>query len=285
MLWVYLLILGLIWGTSFIGITKAVAGMPPANVAFGRITVAAVVLGALALWRGGFNLSWRAWLFAGAAALLSNALPFVLLAYGQQSVASVVAGVFMAALPLMVLPLSHFLIPGERLTPGKLLGFGIGFLGVLWLLSPALLAVHQPEQSTLGLLAVFGATVCYAFGSITMKRAPKSDPIAFAAGAMLLAALMLTPFIHLEWPSRTDSLVAVAYLGLFPTGLGLVIMLRVLAEAGPPFLSLVNYQVPVWAMLFGALVLNEQVAPQLGGALVLIVLGVAVSQWRGRGAA
>ena len=138
--WLRIGALGMIWGSSFMAVTIAIAGFGPITVAAARIVIGAVIL--LVLLRlMGLSLpsikgadGRKVWLAAFGFGVLSMALPFFLLSWGQLYVASGFAGVTMAAVPLLVLPLAHFLIPGEQLTPRETLGFVIGFAGVIVLI-------------------------------------------------------------------------------------------------------------------------------------------------------
>ena len=285
--WVRLATLGLIWGGSFPLVEVALEGFAPMTLAATRLGLAALMLVPLSFFYGGLPRGARVWVYALGVAIFANALPFSLLSWGQTYVTAGVAGVAMAVMPLMALPLSHLLVPGERMSARGMLGLGIGFIGVLVLIGFETLAqLGGGSVEVLGQLACLAATVCYVLGSITIKRAPPAHPIAFAATAMLLAALIAIPvayWIEIEGvpalPSAKAS-AAMVVLALGPTVIALMLMLKVLRTAGPPFLSLVNYQVPVWATVFGALFLGEKIEPRLAVALVLILIGVAISQGR-----
>ena len=289
--WLRIGLLGMIWGSSFMAVSVAITGYGPITVAAGRIAIGAVILLALIRIMGLSLPSTRGadgrkvWLAAFGFGVCSMALPFFLLSWGQHYVASGFAGVTMAAVPLLVLPLAHFLIDGERLTPRKTLGFVIGFAGVI-----VLIGLDAFKSSGLGLepfarLACFGAAACYAFGGIITKLSPKVDPIAFAATATMLAAIVIVPAaIALEGvPAEhpTTPLLAVIFLGIVPTAIANLLLVSVIRSAGPSFLSLVNYQVPVWSVIFGALFLNEVLPARTFVALALIMLGLAVNQrWK-----
>ena len=283
--WVRLAALGLIWGGSFPLVEVALEGFAPMTLAATRLALAAAMLVPLSFAYGGLPKGRAVWAFAFGVAVLSNALPFALLSWGQTHVTAGVAGVAMAVMPLMALPLSHLLVPGERMTSRGLIGLGIGFIGVLVLIGfDTLSQLGGAGVAVLGQFACLAATVCYVLGSITIKRAPKAHPIAFAATAMLLAAAIGVPVaLYLEgvptMPSINPAL-AMLVLAIGPTVIALMLMLKILTTAGPPFLSLVNYQVPVWATVFGAAFLGEKIEPRLAAALVLILIGVAISQSR-----
>jgi drug/metabolite transporter (DMT)-like permease len=285
--WARLLLLGLVWGGSFIGTAAALESFGPMTVAAARLTLAA---GCLLIWarlRGALppRLSdRRIWAFALAVAVLSNAAPFALLSWAQQHVPANLAAVFMAFLPLMVLPMSHFLTPGERMTPRKLAGFALGTVGAVVLIGPAPLAdLGGGGAKLLAEAACFGVMAFYACGSIAAKRAPSCDSVAFGAMVLTLAAAMVAPAaLLLERPFAHApgwrSVGGVLWLGLLSTGLAQVLLLEVLRRAGPPFLSMVNFMIPIWAMIFGATLLGEKVEPRALAALALTFGGVAVAQ-------
>jgi len=247
--WVRLAALGLIWGASFTAVGVAIDDYEPLTIAAIRLIIAALILVPIALWRHGVPSDARIWLFALIAAIVSNALPFTLLNWGQKFIASSVAGVFMAALPLIVLPLSHFFVPGQTMSMRKIVGLTLGFVGVLLLIG--LDALSQLGGGGYQLLAQLAAII--------------ATPIALSVEGMP------------EF-SGWVGLGALLYLGAVPTALAMVVLLVILDKAGPLFLSLVNYQVPVWAIVFGAIFLGEEIPARLGVALLMILIGVAISQ-------
>ncbi len=292
-IWLLLLLLGMIWGASFFGISLALASFGPISIAAIRVSIAAaiIVTVSFALGHGlpGIRSAdgRRTWLHCLGMALFSNAIPFALLGWGQIHVSSGFAGISMAVVPLLVLPLSHFLVPGAAMTGKKVLGFVIGFCGVIILIGPAeIVASGGSDTENIARMACILASLCYAIGGIITKLTPKGPVLAFSAAALVLGAAILVPaaliFEGLPTYVTLPSLVGVLYLGFFPTALATVMLVHIVKTAGPPFLSLVNYQVPLWAVLIGAVALNETVPPQMIYALGLILLGLAVSQFRMR---
>jgi drug/metabolite transporter (DMT)-like permease len=285
--WFLLVLLGLIWGGSFLGIAKALTGFGPLTIAAARIAIAAAILAAIALANGqglpptGTVIGRRIWLHCLGMGILSNALPFALLSWGQQRVSSGFAGISMAVVPLLVLPLAHVFVPGERMTPRKLIGFVIGFAGVVLLIDPG---GTTSGAAGLARLACIAASCSYAVGSIFTRLSPPGPYLSFGAGGLLIAAALIVPLaLAFEgWPAPPPlpALFGVLYLGIFPTALATVMLVYVVQSAGPSFMSLVNYQVPVWAVILGLVVLGEDLPPQFLGALALILTGLAVSQLR-----
>ncbi len=280
--WLSLLALGAIWGSSFLAAKLALEGLQPLTLAAARVTLGGLVL-LLAVRIAGRTLptGTRCWAAVLGFSVFSHALPFFLLNWAQQTVASSFAGVSMAAVPLFVLPLALMLVPGERFGWLKLTGLVLGFLGVVILIGPA--EVLSGPDAALPRLACVAASLCYALGGITTRLAPPMDQIGYSAAALTVAAILTIPgALLLEGvPAMPDAgaLTATLYLAVGPTAIAALILVRTIVSAGPTFLSLVNYMVPVWAILLGAIVLSEPLPGSFLIAGVLILIGVALSQW------
>ena len=289
--WLRLGVLGIIWGSSFMAVSIAIRDLGPLSVAAGRIGLGALLLLMLTYARGtGLpRLSGGdgplIWLAALGFGFFSMALPFFLLSWGQSYVASGFAGVTMAAAPLLVLPLAHFLVQGDQMTVPKSVGFVIGFLGVLVLIGMDAFKTLGNDLEPLARLACFGAAGSYAVGSIITRLAPKVNLMSFASAATLLASAMIVPMALIVEGVPDDistmPLLAVVFLGLVPTALANLLLVAVIRSAGPSFLSLVNYQVPVWSVFFGVVFLHESLPARTFVALALIMTGVLISQrWK-----
>lgn len=295
--WLLVGALGMIWGASFMGVSLALEGFGPITVAAGRITVGALALITVAratghrlpALRGKGGL--RVWAFAFALALFSNALPFFLLSWGQQYVTSGFAGITMAAVPLFVIGLAHVFVPGERLTQARVAGFVLGLAGVALLIGGEVFASTGAALEDVARLSCVGAAACYAIGSIFTRHAPPVPLPAFSAAALTAATVMIVPVaLLLEGVPALPvdaprSLAAMLYLGLGPTALATLILVRVIRSAGPGFLSQVNYHVPVWSVILGVTLLGETLPPQFILALGVILAGLAISRaraWRRR---
>ena len=285
--WLMIAVLGFVWGGTFLVTELALIGMTPFWIAASRISFAAVVM--TALWGArGFELFQTA---TGAktkttvlfVAALSSAVPFALLAWGQQYVTSGFAGVSMASVPLIVLPVAHFCLPGEQMSLRRLVGFCIGFIGVVMLIGgQAFVSTGTPLESA-GRIACVGAALCYSISSVVMRRLPAVDPIGLATLLLILAVPMIVVLALIvegmpPMPSQ-HILLILAFLGLVPTAAANLLRVLVVRSAGPVFMSLVNYQVPVWSVVLGALILTEPLPPELIGAMGLILLGVCISQF------
>ena len=288
--WALLIILGIIWGGSFMGAKLALTGFGPMTVSALRLVIATVMLVSFAyVFRNGLP-KWktatdkRIWLHIFGMGLFTNAIPFTLLNWGQLRVSSGFAGISMAVVPLMILPLAHFLVAGDQMNRRKVLGSIIGFIGVVILVGPArFMDTSGDTLEPIARLACVGAACCYAIGSIITRLCPPVGLLSYSAAGLLVGTMGMVPVaLYYEGVpalQETQALVGILYLGLFPTALATIILVYVINKAGPTFMSLVNYQVPIWAITFGVVFLGEGLPPSFLGALALILLGMGVSQW------
>ncbi|MGD8421775.1 MAG: DMT family transporter, partial [Gammaproteobacteria bacterium] len=180
--WALLMALVVLWGTSFMFTAIAVDSVDPAAVVFYRLGLGAVVLSLVVYARGdSLPLDWRAWAGFAIMAVAGNALPFFLIAWGQKSVDSGVAGMIMAIMPLLTMVFAHYFVAGETLNRYKLIGFALGITGVVLLLGPVFEGGGRAFQ---GGLAIFTAASCYAVNSILIKRLPRFSPMVGACGVL-----------------------------------------------------------------------------------------------------
>lgn len=283
--WIMVATLGLVWGASFLFIELALAEVGPYWLTASRILFAGLLTTAIWKMRGGrlYESDERAgWVPLLAVGVLSSALPFVAISWGQQFVTSGFAGVSMAAVALVVLPLAHFFVPGERLTLRKSLGFLIGFIGVAVLIGPEAFRSTGIDGELFGRFACLLGAACYAVSSVVMRRLPPVDPIGLSAVTLLIGAVPVTVLAAIvegvpPMPSAEVAMVILT-LGLVQTAAANLLRVMVIRSAGPVFMSLTNYQVPLWSVLLGVLLLGESVDASLFVAMGLILTGVFLSQ-------
>ncbi len=283
--WALVLLLGLVWGTSFLSISISLETLPPLTVAATRTALAAIVLVAiLPFFEGSLRdlSSGKIFVFTFLAGAIGYALPFVLLAWGQQFVPSAVAGIAMGTVPLLLVPLVFVFSPEEGIGPRRIAGLILGFVGLVLIVGPGATALDHP-RAIYGALACVGAAMSYAVASILTRRAPKVHPIPFAAGSMITAAVILIPLALVVEGIPEDvsarSLTAVIYLAALPTALAGAIRVRIIRTAGSLFMSMVSYMVPVWSVVFGVVLLSERLPANVFVALALILSGILLSQW------
>jgi len=287
--WLLLVALVAMWGSSFLFTKIAVAAIAPTDVVAGRFVLASLVLSTLlVVTRRRLPASGRLWLFIVAMALIGNCLPFWLITWGQQRIDSGLAGILMAIMPLATVMLAHFFVAGERLNRFKAGGFLIGFLGIVVLMGPAvLLELRGGGTVLLSELAVLAGALCYAVSSIIARRRPPSDALVVSTGVALAAFLVMAPASALTGPPDLgalplSALLAVVVLGVVSTATATVVYFNLITLAGPSFLSLINYLIPVWAVVIGMLLLGERPTWTAFAGLALILLGIALAETKGR---
>ena len=232
--WFLLIALGIIWGLSFMGVELALRSYTPLTIATFRIVFAALLLFALCIFTGNQlprvsdKNGKRILLHCLGMGLFSNAIPFTLLSWGQINVSSSFAGISMAVVPLVVLPLSHYLIPNQRMTKVKLIGFVIGFIGVVILIGPSSINFTTNSIIIFAQIACVLASVCYACGSIITKLAPTSNLLSFTSCSLLFAATAMLPItVYIDGLPAVNydlAFFGLIYLGLFPTALATIML-------------------------------------------------------------
>ena len=285
--WLLFGLLGFFWGSSYLFIRIGVdAGLAPftlvtLRLAIGFLLLASVVL--VARERPPRDL--RIYGHLVVIAVLSVALPFSLISWAEQSVASSLAAVINGAIPLVVIVIAATVLPDEPFTGGRLVGVLVGLAGVAILVGfdPGVLS----GTSVLPALALLGSTTSYAAGGVYARRflqGVKPMVIAvFEIGFALAIAAVLATVLDggIRLPTRTDAIFAVVWLGLLGSGLAFLINFRLLARWGATRTSLVAYLMPVVGLLLGAVVLHESVDLRivLGTALVIAGIGLVNLRW------
>lgn len=275
--------LGLIflWGTSFMFVSISLESFSPVGVVAMRVLLGSVVLG-IVLWVKCLTLprdlkSWSMFLLFG---LLGNLLPFSFISFGQQSVSSGVAGLLMASMPLFTMVLAHFLVPNERLNTYKLIGFCLGILGVLIIMYPS---IQGADNTFFGIVLILMASISYAVNSVIVRVLPQFNPIVAGVGMLFTGSLIIVPiWLYKDMPWQQDysqsAVLATIWLGIGPTGIATLLYFAVIRNAGPTFLSNINYVIPVVAYFAGALVLHEMIEWQSLAALALILVGIGLAR-------
>ena len=283
--WLGMLSLVIMFGSAFLFTKLAVQEFPPSLVTAGRIIIAALVLLIFSLARKeSFGFLYKHWFLLVALAFFGDCLPFYLISWGQQSVDSSIAGILMAVMPLTTIVLAHFFVQGEPLTINRVVGFFLGFVGVLVLLGPAALAkLESGEDMLFAMLAILGGAVSYAVNTVLAKRLPNGSFLAISTAVLIVASAMMLPMLftaNYGWEIEITSIesFSLILLGIFPTAIATIIYFAVIARVGPSFLSQINYLIPIWAILMGIVFLNESIGINAFIALVIILLGIAIAQ-------
>jgi drug/metabolite transporter (DMT)-like permease len=285
--WGLLAALVALWGSNFMFVKIGVATVPPATLVAARLVIGAAILVAVVRAMGHiFPPLGRAWVPYVVLAVVGNSLPFWLITTGQQSLDSALAGILMAIMPLTTLVLAHFFVAGERMTRNRLAGFLLGFAGIVVLMGPAALSgLGGAPVAILAQLCVLAGALCYATQSVLVRMMLKGNVMVASAAIIAIAALISLPIalvVDQPWnlsPSRA-SVYTVIWIGIGPTALATIVYLKLIGSAGPTFMSLTNYCIPVVALLLGMAILGEEPGANAYTGLVLILSGIALSQLR-----
>ncbi len=272
-----LALLTLIWGSSFMLIKIALDDYGPLQVAFGRIFVGALTLLAILLvTRERLPREPRVWINGSIIGLLMNAAPFSLVAWGEQRLGSVEAGIWNATTPLFVLVVL-LTLRSEHLTGRRIAGLLLGFAGVVVVLAPWQ-GVAGGEG--LGHLAFAGMAACYGLGTTLMRRVyagHASSATALSAVQLVCATIWMTiatlPTEGL--PSSTPGLVptlCVISLGALGTGIAYILFTKLVRSVGSATAASVTYLMPIVSTLLGVLVLSESIGwnEPVGTAVILL---------------
>jgi drug/metabolite transporter (DMT)-like permease len=272
-----LLALAAIWGASFMFIEIALDDLEPTTLMTGRLLVASLVLVSLMAARGIIGRLRRAGWRAFALGVINSAVPFTLIAWGQQHIDSGVAAIANATVPIWVALFAIWLAQSERASGLRIVGIVLGLVGV------AVLAGAQPEVGTwavVGTLAVVAASISYAIASIFLQRATERlDTITLSTATMLGATVALLPFGLAQAPHDLpgwQAAAAVVALGVAGTGIGILLFMKIISDYGSFRAGLVTYLLPVTALLYGAFLLDEEITAWMVVGLALILAGVAL---------
>jgi drug/metabolite transporter (DMT)-like permease len=285
--WLALVALSMLWGGSFLFAGIQVKWLPPFTIALVRVGLAAVILTALIHILGKRlpvdAATWRAFFVMG---LLNNAIPFSLIVWGQNYIASGLAAILNATTPIMTVIVAHFATDDEKITANRLLGVLTGFAGVVVLIGTE--SLKGLGTGVLAQLAVLLAATSYAFAGIYGRRFKPMgvEPIVTATGQVIASSTLLFPIaiiVDAPWtlaPPPIEVWLAALGMAVFSTVIGYVLYFRILASAGATNLLLVTFLIPISAIIMGAVGLGEHLAPRHFLGLAFIGLGLAAIDGR-----
>lgn len=300
--WAMFLTLAVVWGSSFLWIRLGLEdGLTPLALVSLRTFFAALLLGAVLLVRGGrLPLRWNLWkrmIFLGAT---NVAVPFALIAWGEQYIPSGMTSILNAMVPLFTMVFAAIALADEHITPARLTGLGIGFAGVVVMALPSLEAAGADQDAAMalaGMLAVACAAVFYGMASVYTRRRITGMPlieqsdgsfrapmtVEISLGSTLSAFVMVSALALvferpaggvLVMPGSALGWAAVVWLGLLGTGVAYLLYFRILERWGATRSTLVTYLIPVVAIGLGFLILEERLRPRELLGAVLIIAGV-----------
>jgi drug/metabolite transporter (DMT)-like permease len=282
--WFLLILLSAIWGGAFTLNKIALDLYTPEVIVAGRLIVGSAFLIVLIYFiykRFSFNLSQlNYYLFMS---LIGIVIPFIAIINGQRNIDSAMAGILMATMPITTILLSHFFLVDEKINQQKLIGFLISFFGVFILIYREDLFVNNSLSTTLisQLQVMLGSTL-YSIAAIYGKKYKMTDPVSASTGTILFATFfMLIYLIFIDESNVSIPTLLVNYnillLGILCTAIATIIYFQILQTAGASFLSIMNFLIPLWAILFGILILNDAFSWNYIFGLIIILAGIKLA--------
>ena len=282
-----LFILSAIWGSAFIAIKVSLNYFSPVSVASYRLIVASIFLLIFYI-IGKYKTSLNRTdlimlLFVG---VVGNFLPFYLISWSEQHIQSSTAGILMGVGPILTLILSHFFTKDDRFTYSKLISISIGFIGVLFIFEIDTLFNFGTANSLqlfskfLIIIAALGYMISNIVAYNTLKHI---DSFSITFFATLFGALVSVPFLLYSetiQPSYINftALLPILYLGIFPTALAFQLRYHITKTSGPVFLSYVAYLIPIFALIWGFVLLSEEIYLNSIIGITLILFGIYIGK-------
>ncbi|MFD9896364.1 DMT family transporter [Amycolatopsis sp. NPDC059027] len=279
-------LLATVWGASFLFIKVGLTGLAPAQVALARAGFGALaLLAVLLLRRRPLPRDPALWGHLAVVAVLLCVIPFLLFSWAEQYISSGLASIFNATTPLITMLIAAAALRTERLTPPRILGLLLGFLGVLTIVG-VWQGIDVSHQLT-AQLACLGATTCYGCSFVYMRRfvSPRGiDPVTIAFGQTAFATVILGLLVPVVASTPVHLSLAVVLsmlaLGVFGTGIAYVWNASIIAAWGAANASAVTYLTPVVGVLLGIVVLDEPLSWNQPVGAVLVVLGILAAHGR-----
>jgi drug/metabolite transporter (DMT)-like permease len=280
---VRLLLLGAIWGSSFLLIKLGLEDFTPIQVVEGRIVVAALVLLALLFARGA-RLPAGVWPSLALMAVVANIIPFMLITWGEEHISSSLAAILNSTTPLFTALLANIFLHTEKLTALRAIGILVGFAGVG-------VIVGGGEQGSLGgQLAVVLASASYGVGFVYARRhlvGRAGTPLRLSAGQFLVAAVAFLPVAAVDTAATAPDFgakatISVLALGAVGTGLAYLLYYRLIEDVGATSASFVTYLIPIFGAVLGWALLDERIGWNVVAGAVLVLVGIALAEHAAR---
>ena len=289
-----LIILSARWGSAFCAIKICLESFSPITVASLRLSIASLFLLFF------FYIQKKKILFTGQIiylliiiGIIGNFIPFFLISWAEQHIPSSTAGMLMAIGPIITLVMSHFLTKSDKFTIIKFVSISIGFIGVLFIFSTNSFG-NLVEYNFIDLIAKF-LVIIAAFGYmlsniIAYEKLNQLDSFSITTFATTFGAIFSIPFFLIDisfnnynYTFNYNSILAVIYLGIFPTAIAFQFRYYITKTSGPVFLSYVAYLIPAFALIWGYILLSEKIGLNSLIGILLILIGVYLGQNRSMG--
>lgn len=279
--WFVFILLGGIWSSSFLWIKIALQEVSPITlvayrVLFGLLFCVVVVL----IQRAPAPRTFAGWLPLLVLGISNVAVPFLLISWGERSIASAVAAILDATVPLFSIVIAHLVLHDDKITLPKVMGLLLGFAGVVVLMSKDMGA---SSSSLLGQGAVVLASIFYAASSVYARKTTENISGIFRSIGPLLSSTavlwLATAFVEkpASMPQLPITWIALLWLGILGSGFAFILLYYLIHAIGPTRTTMVTYLFPLGGVLLGVGFLGEQLTWQLGVGAALVVASLAVA--------
>ena len=275
-----LLLLGAIWGSSFFNIKIATYSYEPYTLALIRVILAAVTMLAVSFTYKikiyAFSSNWRIYALVG---VCNITIPFSLIAIGTNKIDSYLAAMLMSTTPITGSILAHFFIKDEKITFLKSLGIILGFTGILLLFFDKL--IINESNYLFVLIIILGSTFYSISGIIILKKLKKLGNLNVTTSTLIWSVITLLPLSFIfenpfESTPTLRSTLSLIYLGVIATGFAWWLRFKILSKNGIVFQTQVAYLIPIFGVIFGALILNEKITWKVLVSLIIIMSGIYI---------
>ena len=275
-----LLILGAIWGSSFFNIKIATYTYEPYTLALIRVILATVTMLIVSFLYKikiyAFSKNWKIYALVG---LCNITIPFSLIAIGTNKIDSYLAAMLMSTTPITGSILAHFFTKDEKITFLKSLGIIFGFTGILLLFFDKL--IINENNYLFVLIILLGSTFYSISGILILKKLKNSGNINVTTSTLIWSIITLLPLsLIFEDPFKStptvESTLSLIYLGVVATGFAWWLRFRILSKNGIVFQTQVAYLIPIFGVIFGALILDEQITWKVLVSLIIIMSGIYI---------
>lgn len=288
--WVIFVILTFLWASAYAFTRLAVSqnnpelGFPPQFIIPVRLGLGALILLAVAVisrqkWPALGD--WKSWGLMAIMGVIGTAAPFFVITTAQQTVASSLAALYVAAAPLFIAAIAHFIFHDDKLTSRKAVGIAVGFAGVAVLFGPEAIKSFGSASVTAQALCLLG-TLFYATATITARIARNIPPFVFAAGFVSFGAVISLPLLaFVDYSTLTPSGSAIAGLiglAIGPTAMASILYLMLVARTSATFLSMTGYTIPIVSAIIGYFAFSETQSWNAALAFAMILSGVWLAQ-------
>ena len=271
------------WGSAFAALKISLETISPLNVMSLRLIIGSItILLFFLILNKKLPISLNFWLWSFLIGFLGLSLPFSIIAWGAQFISSSLVAILMGINPIITLILSYILLKDRSFNLRIILGIFSGLFGIILLVGlNSIYNLTINDNFFIGQIAVLGGTFSFALASVIIKNAPIENSFERSLSSLICGSIIGLLILYFSGDRSLyytqisiKSITSLILLGVFPTGIATLLWFKIISLKGPLFLSLVNYLIPVWALLIGIFFLNEKINFVIGFGLIFITMGI-----------